>query len=109
MKFMGIHGMNKKREWAVLAFMAFGYGILSIRYFPGQQGKTIFETVTHVFAIAPVTLGATLVIVSLLQKAAGERLPWSRVSRIFLTVSLCVEILVGLSLHFQGIAGPVSG
>lgn len=109
MKPMGRHGMNKKREWAVLGFMVFCYGLLSIRYFPAQPGKTIFETVSHVFSIAPVTLGATLVIVSLLQKAAGERLPWIRVGRIFLTVSLCVEILIGLSLHFQGAVGPVSG
>lgn len=92
---------KKPREKVILGVMLLFYGVLSTRYFPGQPGKSLFETMTHIFSIAPINLGATLIIVPFLQKAAGQRLPWDRVVRIFLAVAVCVEILVGLAVYFQ--------
>lgn len=85
----------------ILAFLLLFYVVLSTRFFPGQPGKSLVETMIHIFAIAPINLGATLILVPFLQKAAGQRLPWDRVVRIFLSVAVCVEILVGLAVYFQ--------
>lgn len=101
--------MSKLRERIILVFLALCCAVLSTRYYPEQPGKTTFETMTHFLSMAPITMGATLIIVSLLQKTTGHRLPWGKIIRIFLTIAICLEILVGLSIYFQGGMGPVSG
>lgn len=59
------------------------------------------ETILHVGAIAPFTIGSTLVTVSILKKMSGNSVSIRNSVRIFLTVSICIEFFVGL-YHYLG-------
>lgn len=76
--------------------LAGAYVLCSLRYFPGNLLKTAVETVLQIVSIAPLPGGATLLLVSFLQRSAGQKIPWDRTLRIYLTLGLMVEILYGL-------------
>lgn len=64
------------------------------------------ETLLHLFSVAPISLGATLIIVALLQRLAGDRLPVNRIIRVFLLVAIFLEFILGLS-HYYTVNGIV--
>ncbi len=72
------------------------YVLCSLRYFPGNVIKTAVETVLQIVTIAPLPGGATLVLVNFLQRSAGQKMPWDRMARIYLTLGLMVEIIFGV-------------
>lgn len=92
--------MSKIREHISLAVLALVYLLASIRYFPGRAGQSMVETLIHVLSVAPINLGATLVIVTVLQRLVKERLPFSRTLRLFLVVAVCLEFILGLAHYF---------
>jgi hypothetical protein len=73
------------------------YLFCSFRYFPGRRLDTLLQTAGHIASIGPYTLGATLVIASVLHKMSGERLPWKSIIRIFLAVSIMLELVLGIA------------
>lgn len=88
--------MKKIKETVVLSLLGLLYGLCSVRYFPDQFGKTVVETLLQITTTAPLPIGATLIVVSLLQKASGAKMPWDRVLRIYLTFGIMIEIFFGL-------------
>jgi ABC-type sulfate transport system permease subunit len=96
--------MQTFREKFGLAILAGVYLVTSIRFFQGQVMQTLLETVIHILSVAPINLGVTLVLVALLQRLLGERLAWHRTARIFFTVAIMLELVLGLS-HYYGLAG----
>jgi hypothetical protein len=78
------------------------YLLVSLRYFPGQGMKTISETLWHLLSIAPYTVGATVVIAVLLRRLSeGKKLHWQLLVRMFITLSIILEIFLGIHDHLQ--------
>lgn len=98
--------MQKIREQISLVILIVVYVLASIRYFPGRAMHSLVETLIHVLSVAPITLGATFVIVAVLQRLVKERLPFSRTLRLFLVVAICLEFIFGLA-HFVEMNGAV--
>ncbi|MDD5757670.1 MAG: hypothetical protein PHI06_01150 [Desulfobulbaceae bacterium] len=86
---------ERSNVWPLL-LLAGVYILCSLRYFPGNVLKTAVETVLQIVTIAPIPGGATLVLVSFLQRSAGDKMPWDRMVRIYLTLGIMVEILFGV-------------
>jgi hypothetical protein len=96
--------MQTIREHLSLAVLAVVYLLASIRYFPGRAMHSLVETLIHMLSVAPINLGATLVIVAVLQRLVKERLQVSRTVRLFLVTAICLEFILGLA-HFFEMAG----
>lgn len=79
-----------------LAVLGIIYLLASVRYFPGDATKTVFETALHMVSLAPLTIGCTMLLVIFLQKMSQTKLPWDRIARIFLMLALLFEIILGL-------------
>lgn len=88
--------MKENRNLLSLLLLAGVYFTCSLRYFPGNILKTAVETVLQIVTIAPIPGGATLVLVNFLQRSAGQKMPWDRMARIYLTLGVMVEILFGV-------------
>lgn len=88
---------SKLKEYVTYFLLTVVYLFCSFRYFPGRRLDTLLETVEHVASIGPYTIGATLVIASVLRKMSGEQLPWKSVIRIFLAVSIILELVLGIA------------
>lgn len=93
--------MRKIREQISLAILVVVYLLASVRYFPGRAMHSLVETLIHVLSVAPINLGATLLIVAVLQRLVKERLPFSRTARFFLVVAICLEFILGLAHYFE--------
>lgn len=92
--------MEKKlKESISLGIISLVYLICSIRYYPGNIPKTLLESIMQILAVAPLTIGGTFVIVSLLQRSMGAKIPWDRILRIFLTIGIIVEFIYGIYNH----------
>ncbi|MBU2537248.1 MAG: hypothetical protein KKH22_02335 [Proteobacteria bacterium] len=98
--------MRKIREHLSLAVLVVVYLLASVRYFPGRAMHSVVETLIHMLSVAPINLGATLLIVAVLQRLVKERLPFSRTLRLFLVVGIFLEFILGLA-HFFEINGAV--
>jgi hypothetical protein len=73
------------------------YLLVSWRYFPGQALKSITETLWHLLSISPYTVGGTVVISMFLHRLSGVRRPgWQLILRIFITLSIILEIFLGI-------------
>jgi hypothetical protein len=77
------------------------YLLASFRYFPGRPLDSLQATGLHIIRSAPFTVGLTLITISMVQRMAKERLPWPRILRFFLTISLFYEFLFAL-YHYLG-------
>ncbi len=93
--------MQTIREHLSLAVLVVVYLLVSIRYFPGRAMHSLVETLIHMLSVAPVNLGATLVIVAVLQRLVKERLPVNRTVRLFLVTAICLEFILGLAHYFE--------
>jgi len=98
--------MQKIRDHIAFGILVIVYLLASVRFFPGEAAKTVVETLLHLFSVAPISLGATLIIVALLQRLAGDRLPVNRIIRVFLLVAIFLEFILGLS-HYYTVNGIV--
>ncbi|MFZ5775737.1 MAG: hypothetical protein ACOY3Z_09670 [Thermodesulfobacteriota bacterium] len=98
--------MQQAKHFIFLGLLGFVYLLTSLRFFPGQPMKSVVETLTHIFSVAPIILGATMVLASVLQRLVGQRLPWDRVARLYLAVAILLECILGLS-HYFTINGAV--
>ena len=92
---------QKTRERISLSVLAVVYLLASVRYFPGRAMASMVETLIHVLSVAPINLGATLIIVSFLQRQIQERLPLGRTLRFYLVVAICLEFILGLAHYFE--------
>jgi len=88
--------MKKTGEIVSLLILIVVYALLSFRYFPDQPAETFYATLMHLLSTIPFVLGITFIVSVLFQKLAKERLPWERVLRIFLGISIFVEFIYGL-------------
>ena len=88
--------MKNFKEKASLVLLTVVYMVLSLRYYPGNISKTSVETILELLSVAPLAGGATILIVSFLQRTSGEKVPWDRSLRLFLTVGVMAEFIFGV-------------
>ena len=88
--------MHNLRQAATLSLLSALYLLASYRYFPGRPVDSLAATGLHLLVSAPFTGGMTLVAVSFFQRLAKERLPWPRIVRFFLTISIGYEFFFAL-------------
>ncbi|MFW8601917.1 hypothetical protein ACOHYD_10620 [Desulfobacterota bacterium M19] len=96
--------MKKINESVTLAITIMVYLLLSVRYFPGLLLKTLTWTALQILTVSPLTVGGTIIIVVILQKSMGAKIPRDRIIRIFLTLGIIVELLYGL-YNYVGVKG----
>ncbi len=96
--------MKKINESVTLAIIIMVYLLLSVRYFPGHLLKTLTWTALQILTVAPLTVGGTIIVVVILQKSMGAKIPRDRIIRIFLTLGIIVELLYGL-YNYLGVKG----
>lgn len=87
--------MKELKKSLSLLVMAGVYGLFSLRYFPGNAMKTLLETLLQIVSLAPLPGGATILLVSFLQRSAGQKMPWDRIVRIYLTLGIMLEMFLG--------------
>lgn len=83
----------------MLFVMTAVYLLCVVRYFPGRLHDSLLATGAHLLTAAPVTVGATILAVSVLQRMGEGRLPWDRVLRVYLTFGIIVEFFFGLYFY----------
>jgi len=88
--------MKKLQEKIGLAVMTAVYLLCVTRYIPDQLLYSLKATGSHLLVAAPVAVGGTILIVSVLQRMGDGRLPWDRVLRIYLTFGIIFELFFGL-------------
>ncbi len=88
--------MKNLKEKVSLVVLVAVYIVLSFRYFPGNFPKTAVETLIEVLSMAPLAGGATILVVSFLQRTSGEKIPWDRSLRLYLTVGVMAEFVFGV-------------
>ncbi len=98
-KKLAVRPRSYAKESISLGFIILVYLLCSVRYYPGNILKTLVETVSQILTIAPVTVGGTILVVSLLQHSLKAKIPWDRRIRLFLTIGIIVEVLFGIANH----------
>ncbi|MEW6518525.1 MAG: inner-membrane translocator [Thermodesulfobacteriota bacterium] len=72
------------------------YLLVCIRYFPGRPLETLTATMSHLLESVPYIIALTVLVVSVMQKVVGQRLPKNRIARIYLTFGLIAEFFFGM-------------
>ncbi len=95
--------MKKLKEKLSLTVLIVVYIVLSFRYFPGNFFKTGVETLLEILTVAPMAGGATILVVSFLQRTSGEKVPWDRSFRLYLTCGVMAEVIFGM-YHYLSVS-----
>lgn len=84
------------KEKISLAGLVLFYLICVIRYIPGNLGMTLYHTAKSFVTLAPFAIGLTILVVAVMQKIVGEKLPLDRILRFYLFFGIIIEIFAGL-------------
>ena len=87
--------MTNKEKISLGALTAF-YILCILRYFPGNLLKTITATTESFLTLGPFAIALTIIIVTIIQKVVGEKLPWDRIFRFYLMFAILIEIFAGV-------------
>ena len=94
--------MKNFKERCTLVLLTLVYLLCVVRYYPGRLQDSLLATAEHLLTVAPFSIGATILIVSVLQRLGEGRLPWDRVARVFLGLGITFEFFFGL-YHYLAI------
>ena len=86
----------KTKEKISLAGLVLFYLLCVIRYIPGDPGMTFYHTAKSFLTLAPFAVALTIIVVNVMQKNIGAKLPWDRVVRFYLFFAIIIEIFAGL-------------
>jgi len=89
--------MNKLTNFFSLAAVIIVYLFFNFRYAPGSWIASIKATSMQLMTTAPYVAGLTILLVSVMQKMSGERLPWDRIVRIYCTLGILIGFFFALS------------
>ena len=89
--------MNKLTKNFSLAAVIIVYLFFNFRYAPGNWIASIKATSMQLLTTAPYVVGLTILLVSVMQKMSGERLPWDRIARIYCTIGILIGFFFALS------------
>lgn len=89
--------MRKIKEKFSLGLVAVAYLLFNVRYAPGRWADSLAATGMQLLTTAPYVFGLAFVVVSFIQRATGEKLPWDRALRIYFTIGIIIGFLYALS------------
>ena len=89
--------MNKLTKNFSLAAVIIVYLFFNFRYAPDSWIASIKATSMQLMTTAPYVVGLTILLVSVMQKMSGERLPWDRILRIYCTIGILIGFFFALS------------
>ncbi len=84
------------KEKVSLTGLVFFYLLCVTRYIPGDLGMTLYHTAKSFLTLAPFAVGLTIIVVTIMQRIVGGKLPWDRVLRFYLFFAIIIEIFAGL-------------
>ena len=84
------------KEKISLVLLVLVYLLVCVRYFPNRPMDTLKATLTHLFESVPYIIAVTVLVVSVMQKVVGQKLPKDRIARIYLTFGLIAEFFLGI-------------
>jgi len=87
--------MSTKEKISLFLLIGF-YLLFSVRYFPNRPMETLSATMSHLLDSVPYIIAATILVVSVMQKVVGQKLPKDRIARIYLTFGLIAEFFFGM-------------
>lgn len=96
--------MTSKEKISLTGLVVF-YLICVTRYVPGDLGMTLYHTAKSFLTLAPFAVALTILIVTIMQKIVGAKLPWDRVLRFYLFFAIIIEIFAGLYNYLDKIQG----
>lgn len=88
-----------KKNLSLTAVIAV-YLLFNFRYAPGSWIASVKATVMQLLTTAPYVAGLTILLVSVIQKMSGERLPWDRTARIYCTIGILIGFFFALSEYW---------
>jgi hypothetical protein len=80
-------------QYFSLIFLTIFYILANVHYYPGQWLRTAYDTSLHMARMAPFSIGCTILLVIVFQRMLSAKLPWDRVARIFLMVSIIFQVI----------------
>mgnify|MGYP001227071557 CR=1 FL=1 len=84
------------KEKITLFLLIIVYLLLCVRYFPNRPMDTLSATLSHLLDSVPYVIAMTILVVSVIQKVVGQKLPKNRIARIYLTFGLIAEFFLGI-------------
>lgn len=97
--------MAKTRENYTLALLLAFYLLCSSRYLPGRPVESLLASTRQLLILAPFLAGGTLLARAFFHRLTGEYLGWSRLARVYLTLGVIGEFLLGL-YHYLALNQP---
>ena len=89
--------MTRFKDKLSLVLVAIIYILFTLRFDPERLSASLGATAMQVFSTAPYVFGMAFLAVSFLQRAAGGRLPWDRMLRIYFTIGIIVGFFYALN------------
>jgi hypothetical protein len=87
--------MSTKEKISLFLLIAV-YLLVTVRYFPNRPMETLAATMSHLLESVPYIIAATIVVVSVIQKVVGQKMPRNSIARIYLTFGLIAEFFFGI-------------
>ncbi|MEN8257881.1 MAG: hypothetical protein ABFS09_08475 [Thermodesulfobacteriota bacterium] len=96
--------MTTKEKISLTGLVVF-YLLCVLRYIPGDLGMTFYHTAKSFLLLGSFAVALTIVIVTIMQKIVGEKLPWDRVLRFYLLFAIIIEIFAGVYNYLERAQG----
>ena len=96
--------MTTKEKISLTGLVIF-YLLCVIRYIPGDLGTTFYLTAKSFLTLAPFAVGLTIIVITIMQRVVGEKLPWDRILRFYLLFAIIIEIFAGLYNYLEHAQG----
>ena len=92
--------MSKFGKKISLAAVIAAYLLFNFRYAPDSLVASIKATLMQILTTAPYVAGLTILLVSVINKMAGDRLPWDRIIRIYCTIGIFIGLFFAMSEYW---------
>jgi small basic protein len=92
--------MSKFSKNISLAAVIAVYLLFNFRYAPDSWFGSIRATLVQLLTTAPYVAGLTILLVAVMKKMAGERLPWDRIVRIYCTIGIFIGFFFAMSEYW---------
>ena len=76
------------------------YLVFNFRYSPESFIHSVKSTLVQLLLTSPFVAGLTILVVSFMQRATGERLPWDRIIRIYCTLGIIIGFFYALNEYW---------
>jgi hypothetical protein len=90
-------GMKKNIS---LGLVITAYLLFNLRYAPESLAVTVKSTLVQLLVTSPFVIGLTILAVTFMQRATGEKLPWDRRIRIYCTLGIIIGLLYALNEYW---------